>query len=1839
MKWPQATLLFVAQVFWTGLIEWGDARSDTFMKRRSSIHVPQASSLSIVSSSAVTARAVQAPPGLEEAKKHRHFEDGGCQNIKGATTRDKNMMMLGSPDMSHMVCYIFCMKRKTIYFATRAGEDCVCMDHYQQDNATATCDVACKGDSAENCGGEKSWSVHIMSAWVAKWEEKPCGPCPAVQYSQYSRPEGDTAIPTTCEVQCIHGYGVAVNNLLCDTTRGVWVGTAMCQERICATPPRIPNSSHVCSQASVAKNDGACNVTCLPGFMLQTNTLKCTASGSGKEIQGVLTGEAICKAGSCELSTIYPNTIAVQVPPEFGEKVTSTCAPGFSLDGTKHGPTTFTSVCQEDGKMSHTDATCKPMMCGQALPVIKNAKALLGKDKGIDEPSPGLFYPNSTTYKCFEGYQLAQSLTGEKRFEVSCQVTGDWTEFPSCEKISCGLPPIVPNAVLVGNASKTLHFEDKVLYKCQDGYTLDKDMTEKKDFQLTCNADTLFSHQPTCVRVSCGDPLGVVKGAKIVPKFIPEAFFGDKLEYECPKGFTPTGHASDPASVFGECLANGNIQLSDPATSECVKVSCNMTALSVAHIVWDAEAVQTIAVGVKAFDKLPYTCAEYYSTDGSYSPGAKKSFTMCGADGKFTEPEVKCKNIDDCIGHTCGPFGSCVDGLGNYSCACIMNKTQKTDKVTGELVCGDPWECGPRECGAGTCVDLINEYTCDCPVGHPLLTYNDGKDKACSDEPVACGLAPQIANSKPVSKKMVYGDSATYICKAGYNTSDGSTTADGQPGFVVTCGAHPDDSEQGKFFGMKTCVPVKCGFPPLAESPMITYTLDKEISYPDAATYTCPAGQTASAPKGLPVSKGGSKTFNRSCLATGKFSPPSGECDWVTCAISVVPRMVLEPNPGSIRYGKSKFTCKDGYTLDPLNPSQGDVMELTCQEDGTIVGVQHCEPITCKAPIVSEDGGAKLMKASQQQLVAPWYEALAGEYVEYTRKEVGYYFIGDQGQEIHEFKAQCGPLGKMQGIKPSQKISCGKIPSVANGSPKNAASSTMSFKDVVTVQCAADYEMHPTIFTANKKPTNEKEFDLVCQGNTQISGLHGVPAGSACVLAVCNEPEQKCSEGGGICQPGAGIEGRPYICKCPKDYEYKIDAGDSVCAPIPKLTECPVGACGIHGQCLLADYTYSCDCDSGYVETNATGIKVCEKKTCPALAVVPNSTMTEPVTLKYADKKIVSCRPGFSVDGSSSSADFTVECRADATLTPLPTCRLVTCGLAPVVHFSKSLTVLNEAAPMELGAAEEAEDPPSMLPDAEKKKCKRNTGGTCQWSACYAWRGPTKCEGGKCLCQEGYCSVHGKCVKQETGASSPGMPKTSGTKTQPGTKIPGTKTKPTVPTHVFVAGETASYTCADGYSLDGKPSGQQQLLVQCQLDGSFQPVTHCEPITCGIPPGITNGEQGQAMQVAYPNTVAYECKPGYSFNASKLSDTHKRIKCQSNGVFTSTDGAQSFPKDVPLECQKISCGKPPEFSGSHRPDVATYFEEKVTYTCNAGHSITGAPGGDTEADSSCQVDGTYSLKAFPCKPIKVSIAGYVKDATNGMPIPGAQVSLTGTSAVVALAASGPDGKFNLQDVPLGNFTLKAQQNGYTEVSEDLNVKFSISEGTSADIFMNPTLLAGELRFVLTWNEQPYDLDPHLHWGPGGGGCHVYFNQPAVACGSYDGVSASLDIDDWDGYGPETITVKNLQKCKAPIGASQPYLGPDTCKFFYRVIKFSGEGYFTQWKQTSGAKVKVYAAKGLLATFEIAKDGFIDSSREMENWFAFGLKINPNGAIDIFKCEDASCAGGHNLNWGGFTWEE
>jgi hypothetical protein len=129
-----------------------------------------------------------------------------------------------------------------------------------------------------------------------------------------------------------------------------------------------------------------------------------------------------------------------------------------------------------------------------------------------------------------------------------------------------------------------------------------------------------------------------------------------------------------------------------------------------------------------------------------------------------------------------------------------------------------------------------------------------------------------------------------------------------------------------------------------------------------------------------------------------------------------------------------------------------------------------------------------------------------------------------------------------------------------------------------------------------------------------------------------------------------------------------------------------------------------------------------------------------------------------------------------------------------------------------------------------------------------------------------------------------------------------------------------------------------------------------------------------------------------------------------------------------------------------------------------------------------------------------------------------------------------------------------------------------------------------LRIVLSWGNTPQDLDSHLYSLDD----HVFFDRR-------NGNDAGLDVDDTDGYGPETITVRNRR--------------PDR-KYLYAVHNYTeGDRQGTlSLSLSSRAKVFVYVGSTLVRTFTPPRN------KTGNTWVVFG--VGENGEFyDINKFAD------------------
>ena len=151
-------------------------------------------------------------------------------------------------------------------------------------------------------------------------------------------------------------------------------------------------------------------------------------------------------------------------------------------------------------------------------------------------------------------------------------------------------------------------------------------------------------------------------------------------------------------------------------------------------------------------------------------------------------------------------------------------------------------------------------------------------------------------------------------------------------------------------------------------------------------------------------------------------------------------------------------------------------------------------------------------------------------------------------------------------------------------------------------------------------------------------------------------------------------------------------------------------------------------------------------------------------------------------------------------------------------------------------------------------------------------------------------------------------------------------------------------------------------------------------------------------------------------------------------------------------------------------------------------------------------------------------------------------------------------------LPIGNYTVKAEKSGF--VAGFFNIIVQEGSTGSQNGTITPELPEGQYRMVLTWGQNPNDLDSHITGQTSSGSSfHVYYSS----MNAYDGdtLVANLDVDDTSSYGPETIT-----------------LTPTTTGTYkYYVHHYAGSGSIS----TSGAQVKLYKGNTLIGTYNAPTD--------------------------------------------------
>lgn len=214
------------------------------------------------------------------------------------------------------------------------------------------------------------------------------------------------------------------------------------------------------------------------------------------------------------------------------------------------------------------------------------------------------------------------------------------------------------------------------------------------------------------------------------------------------------------------------------------------------------------------------------------------------------------------------------------------------------------------------------------------------------------------------------------------------------------------------------------------------------------------------------------------------------------------------------------------------------------------------------------------------------------------------------------------------------------------------------------------------------------------------------------------------------------------------------------------------------------------------------------------------------------------------------------------------------------------------------------------------------------------------------------------------------------------------------------------------------------------------------------------------------------------------------------------------------------------------------------------------------------------------KSIMGGVYGTIKDAITGMTVSGVTVTVSHsfdnsdvTNTYVKRVTTNTQGVYDCKKwsvfgvdfgLEAGNYTVTISKEGY--ISTSFNV--TIVGGTNMEFNSTITPVGAEnvYKIVLTWGARPSDLDSHFNGVVAGSRDHVYYSRK-------NGTGAELDTDDTSSYGPETITIPNVQM----------YEG----KIYYSVHDYSNRGSSASTALSSStATVKVFKGGELLETFYV-----------------------------------------------------
>lgn len=186
-----------------------------------------------------------------------------------------------------------------------------------------------------------------------------------------------------------------------------------------------------------------------------------------------------------------------------------------------------------------------------------------------------------------------------------------------------------------------------------------------------------------------------------------------------------------------------------------------------------------------------------------------------------------------------------------------------------------------------------------------------------------------------------------------------------------------------------------------------------------------------------------------------------------------------------------------------------------------------------------------------------------------------------------------------------------------------------------------------------------------------------------------------------------------------------------------------------------------------------------------------------------------------------------------------------------------------------------------------------------------------------------------------------------------------------------------------------------------------------------------------------------------------------------------------------------------------------------------------------------------------------------------------------TGKILYSSSTNENGAYEVtsDNLLIGFYTMEMVKSGFVTGYKNIAVRQLDMDAQNA--VLSPISSDNTYRAVLTWGENPRDLDSHVEGKlKDNSSFHVYYAYKSQNDG--DSEVCNLDVDDTTSYGPETTTL-------IP-NTSEPY--------YYYIYKYAGSGAVS----TSGAQIKLYKGSDLIKTYNVPTN-----QGTSDYWNVFAIK--------------------------------